>query len=312
MADDLRIPWGYGSTYITLGEARSRLLAHYHPEFVRRLCAWLASKGGKVGIGGTWRAGGTQPDKPGFAEEGRSFHQNQAYNDGFVGACAVDLVYEDGPDANRNHDTIAWAKVPRQGSPEAARWGVHANVSSESWHMQPVEIDGWGSWKANGRPAPRKGYPIPGGAPSTPTPTTGTYTVLAGDSWYGIAAKLGMHVKVLLELNGATLANPPMMHPGDVLAVTSDAKPAPAPAEHPDPDTIDVPPATLRKGSTDASAVRWLQCILRVTIDGTFGDLTADAVAAVQRNLGQYVDGVYGPQTEQALRSWRASVGLPR
>jgi hypothetical protein len=169
----LRVPFRYGDSYITLRQLEQHLLVHYHPEYVRRLLAWLNFKGGKVGVGGDWRAGGAQPDRLGFAPEGKSFHQDQAYNDGFVGACAVDTVFEDGPDPGDDHDGIAWREVPQQGSAEAARWGVHANVgvpgNGESWHIQPVEIDGWQTWWNTGRVAPRPGYPIP--AAHDPYPT---------------------------------------------------------------------------------------------------------------------------------------------
>lgn len=164
---DLLVPFGYSNRYVTLGWLEEWLLVHHHPEYVRRLLAWLHFKGGAVGVGGGWRAGGAQPDRPGFAPEGKSFHQDQAYDDGFVGACAVDTVFRDGPDAGDAHDGIAWSEVPQQGSAEAAIWGVHANVGSpslpggESWHIQPVEIDGWATWWNSGRPAPRAGYPIP-------------------------------------------------------------------------------------------------------------------------------------------------------
>jgi hypothetical protein len=166
---DLLIPWGYGSTYKRLGDVETILAAHYHPEYMRRLLGWLDSRGGVVGIGGHWRATGTQPDKSGFAPEGKSFHQDQRFVDGFVGACAVDLVAKDGVDSDASHDGVTWAMVPRQGSVQAAVWGVHCNIDSEAWHMQPVEIDGWASWVAAGRPAPRANYPIPEPAPPAPT-----------------------------------------------------------------------------------------------------------------------------------------------
>jgi hypothetical protein len=164
----LRVPFGYYSQYVTLEWLNDWLLEHHHPEYVRRLIGWLHYKNGNVGVGGGWRAGGAQPDQPGFAPEGKSFHQDQKYADGFIGACAVDSVYKDGPDAGTAHDGIAWAEVPRQGTAEAERWGIHANVgvpgNGESWHLQPIEIDGWGSATGNGThaaPAIVAEYPIP-------------------------------------------------------------------------------------------------------------------------------------------------------
>jgi hypothetical protein len=162
---DIQIPFGYGTTYKPLSEVKTWLLVHHHPEYVRRLVAWLASKNGEIGVGGGWRL--TQPLKPGVAPEGKSFHQDQQYNDGFVGACAVDLVANDGVDDNFNHDSVRWSMVLPQGTPEATKWGLHCNVDGEPWHMQPIEIDGWSSWVNAGRPAPRAGYKLPG--PVIPT-----------------------------------------------------------------------------------------------------------------------------------------------
>lgn len=157
------LPWGYGTSFKSVTGTRAVLEQHYHPEFVERFMAWLVFHEGKFGVGGHWRAGGAQPDKPGFAEEGKSFHQDQVYADGFVGACAVDVV---AVNEGSVHRSPRWSEVPAQGSTEALRWGIHMNVgrepTGEPWHAQPVEIDGWASWDANGRPAPRVGYPFPG------------------------------------------------------------------------------------------------------------------------------------------------------
>ena len=162
---ELKVPYQYGNRYITLRELEAIMLRTYHPEYVRRFIGWLHYKNGNVGAGGLSRT--EQPDKPGFAPSlEQSFHwAGQKYNDGFTGACAVDTVYKDGPDAGDAHDGIAWAEVPIQGSAQAAVWGIHANVgvpgNGESWHIQPIEIDGHATWVAQGRPAPKAGYPIP-------------------------------------------------------------------------------------------------------------------------------------------------------
>ena len=157
------LPWGYDKAFKSVEATRLVLEQHYHPEFVERFMAWLESHEGKFGVGGHWRAGGTQPDKVGFAPEGKSFHQDQAYADGFVGACAVDVV---AVNPGSVHRSPFWSEVPAQGSEEALRWGVHMNVgrepTGEPWHIQPVEIDGWQSWWDNGRVAPRPNYPFPG------------------------------------------------------------------------------------------------------------------------------------------------------
>lgn len=175
---DLLVPYKYANVYITLRGLEQIMLRNYHPEYVRRFIGWLHYKNGNVGAGGLSRT--EQPDKAGFAPSlFVTFHwAGQKYNDGVTGACAVDTVFKDGPDPGDAHDGIAWREVPAQGSAEAVRWGLHANVgvpgAGESWHIQAIEIDGHASWLKAGRPAPVLGYPIPAehdpSAPSLPTP----------------------------------------------------------------------------------------------------------------------------------------------
>jgi hypothetical protein len=162
-------PHGYGRTLLGIDELFARHhVDKMHPEFARRLRAWLVAQGGQVGIGGSWRATGTQPDRPGFAPEGRSFHQYQTFNSGLVAFCAVDLVARNGSGVHR---APHWAEVPARGSDDAKRWGVHCNIASESWHMQPTEINGWLSWVNSGSRDPVSGYPLPS-EPLPPEPPT--------------------------------------------------------------------------------------------------------------------------------------------
>jgi hypothetical protein len=160
----MNFPYGYGTDEKTIKWIEKRLLTNYHPEYVARLIAWLESRNGQVGVGGGWRADGTQPKKAGFAPAGKSFHQNQRYNDGFIGATAVDLVCRN---AGGVHRSPSWAEVPIQGAADAALWGLHCNVGtpgargSEPWHIQPIEIDGHEGWLKAGSPAPVPNYPFP-------------------------------------------------------------------------------------------------------------------------------------------------------
>jgi hypothetical protein len=159
-------PKGYGTELVTLEALRAWDADKHHPEFERRLFAWLEHRGGVFGIGDGWRL--TQPEKSGVAPEGQSFHQFQTFASGLVRSCAVDLVVRN---PGKVHRAPTWVEVPAQGSPEAAMWGLHCNVGvpgvlgSEPWHMQPVEIDGWGSWVLSGRPDPVAGYPLPSDPP---------------------------------------------------------------------------------------------------------------------------------------------------
>ena len=152
-------PSGYGARLVDIDTLfRQHHVDKMHPEFARRLRAWLVSKGGTVGIGGSWRSAGGQPNKPGFAPEGRSFHQSQPFRSGLVVFAAVDLVVRNGDKAHR---APRWSEVPARGSDEAKRWGLHCNISSESWHMQCVEMNGFNTWRLTGRRDPVAGYPLP-------------------------------------------------------------------------------------------------------------------------------------------------------
>jgi len=55
-------------------------------------------------------------------------------------------------------------------------------------------------------------------------------------------------------------------------------------------------PPTVQRGSS-GPAVRRLQRILKVPVDGVFGPITEAAVIDLQRAGGLTIDGVVGPQT---------------
>lgn len=156
-------PMGYGYQVGTIDQMMKECVEHHHPEYVRRLRAWLIAQNGTMGIGDAWRAPGAQPDRNGFAPEGLSFHQDQRFRSGFVGGCAVDLVVLR---AGAAHRSPYWKEVPRSGTALAKLWGLHCFIDGEPWHMQPIEIRGHQSWVNAGRPDPQKGYKIP-----TPTDT---------------------------------------------------------------------------------------------------------------------------------------------
>lgn len=152
-------PVGYGTARVSFTELKRRYSGGMEPEYARRLFAWIASKGGAVGIGS-----GSRPNPSNVSaasRAGQSFHQTQTFSDGSRYFCAVDLVHVNG--GNR-HRTIRWSEVPEEGSSEARKWGLHCNVQSpqEPWHMQPIEIDGFHGWANSGRRRPAPGYRIPG------------------------------------------------------------------------------------------------------------------------------------------------------
>jgi hypothetical protein len=151
---------------MTMSQLRAKHENHMEPEFARRLFNWIEAQGGAIGIGGGYRPPGTQPDKPGFAPPGMSFHEGQTFADGTVWFSAVDLVHVN---PGKVHRAPTVAECPQQGSAESRLWGLHINTS-ESWHMQAVPQDGYLSWVDAGRPRPKPNYPIPGGVtpPSPP------------------------------------------------------------------------------------------------------------------------------------------------
>jgi hypothetical protein len=154
-----RYPTGYGTRLVDLDTLLGQHGADkMHPEYRRRLRAWLIAQDGHIGIGSGWRDTGAQPNKPGFAPEGRSFHQSQPFRSGLVVFAAVDLVARNGTQVHRSP---RWAEVPARGSTEAKRWGLHCNISSEPWHLQPTELNGWNTWRLTGRRDPVTGYPLP-------------------------------------------------------------------------------------------------------------------------------------------------------
>ena len=163
-------PVGYGTRMVTLEQLQEQfdvnLGIRLHPAFRRRIWPFLESQEGRLGIGSGARL--IQPVKPGFAPPGRSFHEKQIFASGFEGYSAFDLV---ATNPGNVHRAPAWSEVPVQGSAWAERVGVHCNIGtpgspgSESWHMQPVELDGWASWIEAGRPDPDINYPLPGDPP---------------------------------------------------------------------------------------------------------------------------------------------------
>jgi hypothetical protein len=159
MSDSLGVlyPIGYATSMVTMSQLKARHMNHMHPAFAERLFPWIESQGGAIGIGGGYRD--VQPVKPGFAPPGKSFHQGQTFASGLIAYCAVDLVHVN---PGKVHRAPTWAEVPAQGSAWAAAVKVHCNVSAESWHMQPIEIDGYDSWVAAGRPDPKMApKPVP-------------------------------------------------------------------------------------------------------------------------------------------------------
>lgn len=164
-----KYPVGYGTTTMSMEVLRARFEGPMHPEYARRLFAWIEHMDGAVGIGSAWRK---NPDPISYASRmGWSFHQDQKFASGFVGIAAIDAVAQDGPDANFSHDGMTSGLAAT-----AVPFGLHANIGLpgqpgyEAWHIQPLELDGYKSWVARGRPDPVAGFVLPGTPKPTPKP----------------------------------------------------------------------------------------------------------------------------------------------
>jgi len=155
-------PMGYGTRLVPWFVLEATYKPHAHPAAWRVLENFLKHQGGKFGIGGGRRLHGSQPNKPGFAPEGESFHQDQPFPSGLFYA-AWDLVVVN---PGHVHRSPRWDEVPAQGTAQAIAYGFHMNVGkpgekgSESWHGQMVPLDGYRSWVLQGRYDLNRDYPI--------------------------------------------------------------------------------------------------------------------------------------------------------
>ena len=136
-------------------------------------------------------------------------------------------------------------------------------------------------------------------------PSSGTYTVVKGDSPWSIASKLmgsGTKYKELMSYNG--LAEDATIYAGQVLKIpgasTSDTPAAPSYPE----------PTRNIANYTEGDDVKWVQEKLQglgyslgsYGIDGKFGNTCEAAVKQLQRDYGLSVDGIVGTNTRKALR----------
>jgi hypothetical protein len=150
---------------LTMEQLVAKYGKHLHPEFHRRLFAWIESMGGLIGIGQTYRA--VQPVKPGFAPPGMSFHEKQRFASGLEVVSAADLVALAAKgNPNPAHRSPTW-----QESATAPLYGVYTFVKNEPWHLQCTDgpSRGYQTWVNAGRPDP-KFFTLPGVVPPTPPP----------------------------------------------------------------------------------------------------------------------------------------------
>lgn len=104
-------------------------------------------------------------------------------------------------------------------------------LDKEAW----TKIQGGNATASKPQPAPEKPSPKPA------NPAAGTYTVKAGDTLSGIAAKHGTTWQNLQKLNN--IANPDLIYPGQVIKICGGAKP-----EQHAPTTYTVKPGDTLSG----------------------------------------------------------------
>jgi peptidoglycan hydrolase-like protein with peptidoglycan-binding domain len=154
-------PIFYGIRLVTLDVLKATFKPHMHPEAFERHFNFIHHEGGKIGIGSGYRAPGMQPNGAGFAPPGQSFHEGQPFHSGSFYVALDYVVVNPG----HPHRAPLWTEVPYQGSKLAIDYGIHMNVGVpkkpgfESWHGQPVELDGYGTWVNAGRPDLDYSYP---------------------------------------------------------------------------------------------------------------------------------------------------------
>lgn len=325
-------PWGYQRSLVTL--TRLKELARIdlmEPEYADRLFAWLKSKGGRIGLGSSVRF--TQPVGPTFAPGTKSFHLIQTMRDGKKFFMAVDLVARNGSNIHR---APRWDEVPKQGSghSDIRDYGVHCNVGNESWHMQPIEIDGFDSWVNNGRPRPNPNFAIKG---STPTPSgpdpgsisPGTRTLrVTSPRMYGIDIA---YLQQTLSRQGLSLDDDGYFGPTTAEAVktmqgwndlqksgivgptTWEAiiaynSPPPVnegPVKHPIGSRV----LRLTSPTMRGNDVLWVQNVLKkqglqVSADSIYGKQAVALVKIVQAWNDLTKDGVCGPKTFEVLKRY--------
>lgn len=312
-------PWGYQRALVPMW--RLKELARFdlmEPTYAAALEAYLVSKGGEMGIGGAFRT--TQPDKPGFAPDGRSFHQLQLFSDGTKWFMAVDAVMRNGSNIHRSP---RWSEVPQQGSgnPDISTYGIHANVGGEPWHLQGFTYDGWETWVNNGRKRLNPVvYPIKvGTVPPPPTQPDGSTIapgtrelVLTDPQMYGIDVAF---LQQVLTKAGWALKDDGYYGPASEAAVKdfqsknnlgSDGKVGPKtwaviislaapPPPPPPPPPVEPPPTAVDVHAPGSRTLKLTSPTMK-GIDVAF-------VQSVMRDEGLAVsiDGVYGRQTRDKV-----------
>jgi LysM repeat protein len=195
---------------------------------------------------------------------------------------------------------------------------------------KPRSINSSGTWNQDDVRAElrkRAGQGTP--PPTEPPPTSGdTYTVVSGDSWWGISQKLNVPMDDLIAANPPATSST-VIHPGDKLKVPGSSLPPPNDWPATGAAATTPPGEPNLKRGVKHSNVTWLQAVLCsmkdsngkpiynpewVDIDHVgagpetaqlFGDASHNAVAYWQGKNGLTADGVYGPKTASKMADVR-------
>ncbi|MHC5249803.1 LysM peptidoglycan-binding domain-containing protein [Enterococcus sp. LJL90] len=160
---------------------------------------------------------------------------------------------------------------------------VEGNVSNQVMKMRRTMqfIVGFG------RPA--YGASGSSGGNSGSTPSTGTYTVIAGDSLWKISQKFNTTVASLKQLNNLSSD---LIFIGQTLKTSGSSS---TPSSH----------QIAVDGYWGSATTRRIQQVLGVTVDGIKGPET---YKAIQWKVGTTADGIIGPNTIRAMQKYFGTV----
>lgn len=255
---------GYGTTRRTLEQLKAwDRFANLHPEFQRRLIALMdeaRSFGIDLGIGGGWRS---------FAEQFGLF--DSRHNVVASGGCC-------------NYDGKNWALVPGSAHAAPPYSSYHEGTIDANGKKYAVAVDlvGWENGWVNAE----------GRLDKFGLRSFATLTGSMREPW---------HIQPI-ELPTSRKNYNPVMH---TLKIWKLPQP---------PETLpDVPNPTIRLGST-GTEVKELQQQMAfwrwytATIDGSCGAKTVEGIKKLQTAIKVTPDGVYGPVTAQAYQKWLAAM----
>lgn len=185
---------------------------------------------------------------------------------GVVEAAAVTAQTGSGRYTVRAGDSL-WGISRRFNVPLAALLAANGLTVSSVIHPRQTLIIPAGA----GGPTPTT--PPATAPPQSPAPGATSYTVLAGDSLYGIARRLGISLSSLLSANGLTVSS--VIHPGQRLTVAAGTSTPPPTSRPPATTRPPTTPSTTRPPTTTTPPAA-----------GTYTIRAGDSLYGISRRLG--------------------------